>query len=153
MKIEYGILLVVVVALLLGGCASNLSGESFSREEARKVQKVRFAVVEHVRDVIIEGTKTPVGAAAGAVVGSIAGSSMGNGKGSSVGAVLGSVLGGVAGAVVEEEVTKKQGVEVTVKMDNGEIFAIVQQATKNEIFSVGEKVRVLSRRGVMRVTH
>jgi len=153
MKIEYGVLLVVAVALLLGGCASNLSGESFSREEARKAQKVRFAVVEHVRDVIIEGTKTPVGAAAGAVVGSIAGSTLGDGKGSKIGAVLGSVVGGVAGAATEEAVTKRQGVEVTVKMDNGEIFAIVQQATKNETFAVGDKVRVLSRRGVMRVTH
>mgnify|MGYP000889797149 CR=1 FL=1 len=30
------------LALTLGGCASNLSGDSYSRDEARKVQTVRM---------------------------------------------------------------------------------------------------------------
>ena len=51
----------------LTGCASSLSGESYSRSEARTVQQVEYGVVENLRPVKIEGTKTPIGSGAGAV--------------------------------------------------------------------------------------
>ena len=68
--------------LLLGGCASNLSGDSYSRDEARTVQNVRMGTIEYLRPVQIEGTKSPVGAGAGAVVGGLGGSTIGGGTGS-----------------------------------------------------------------------
>jgi outer membrane lipoprotein SlyB len=48
-------------------------------------------------------------------------------------------------------VTKKQGLEITVKLDNGELRAITQEA--DETFRPGERVRLLSGGGVTRVTH
>ena len=62
------------VAMLLSGCPSNLTGDSYSRADARKVQTIRMGTIESLRPVRIEGTKTPVGAVAGAAVGGIAGS-------------------------------------------------------------------------------
>jgi len=143
----------LLVVFGLTGCASSLSGESYSRSEARTVQQVEYGVVEYLRAVKIEGTKTPIGSGAGAVAGGIAGSSVGGGKGSYVMAVIGAVAGGMAGAAIEEGVTRTQGVEITVKMDNGQTIAIVQALSPNERFSVGDRVRVIRSGQTSRVAH
>jgi outer membrane lipoprotein SlyB len=79
------------------------------------------------------------------------GSTVGHGKGSAAGAVVGAVAGGVVGAATEEAVTRKPGMEITVKLDGGAMVAIVQEA--DEAFHPGERVRILSGGGVSRVTH
>lgn len=141
------------MSLLLGGCASNLSGDSYSRDEARRVQTVRMGTIESLRPVKIEGTKTPIGGGAGAVVGGVAGSAIGGGRGSIVAAVIGAVAGGLAGSAAEEGLTRTQGVEVTVREDDGSMRAYVQQVQENEIFRVGERVRIVTVNGTSRVTH
>lgn len=87
----------LVAALTLGGCASGLGSRDYSRGQARGAQEVQMGVVVAVRDVKIEGTKTPIGTGAGAVVGGVAGSQIGGGRGSLVGAVVGAVAGGLGG--------------------------------------------------------
>lgn len=141
------------MSLLLGGCASNLSGDSYSRDEARRVQTVRMGTIESLRPVKIEGTKTPIGGGAGAVVGGVAGSAIGGGRGSIVAAVIGAVAGGLAGSAAEEGLTRTQGVEITVREDDGSMRAYVQQVQENEIFRVGERVRIMTVNGTSRVTH
>lgn len=141
------------MALMLGGCASNLTGDSYSRDEARTVQTVRMGTIESLRPVKIEGTKTPIGGAAGAVVGGVGGSAIGGGRGSIVAAVIGAVAGGLLGSATEEGLTRTQGVEITVREDDGSMRAYVQQVQENEIFRVGERVRIMSINGTSRVTH
>ena len=139
-----------VVATVLTGCAAGLGGGTYSREQARREQTVRMGYVESVREVKLEGTRSGVGPAAGAVVGGIAGSNVGGGRGSAVAAVLGAVAGGVAGQAAEQGVTGKRGVEVTVKLDNGQMVAIMQEA--DETFRPGDRVRILSDGATSRVT-
>lgn len=139
------------ILLVLSGCMSSNSGDVYSREEARKTQTVRLGVVESVRNVKLEGTKTPIGGGAGAVVGGIAGSSVGGGKGQAIATVLGALVGGLAGAAAEEGVTRKDGLEITVKLENGTMLAIVQEA--DVAFSPGDKVRLVESGGTTRVTH
>ncbi|HSC83003.1 MAG TPA: glycine zipper domain-containing protein [Pseudomonas sp.] len=141
------------MALTLGGCVSNLSGESYSREEARKVQTVRLGTIESLRPVKIEGTKTPIGAGAGAVVGGLGGSTVGHGTGSAVAAVIGAVAGGFLGSMTEEGLTRTQGVEITVREDDGTLRAYVQEVQENEVFRVGERVRIMTVDGTSRVAH
>ncbi len=141
----------VAIAAAVAGCAPSLSGGAYSRGEARKEQTVRLGVVESVRPVTLEGTKTPIGAAAGAAVGGIAGSEIGHGKGAAIGAIGGAVLGGLAGAAAEEALTRKPGLEITVKLDSGGLIAVTQEA--DESFKPGDRVRVVSGGGVTRVTH
>ncbi|MDZ5603609.1 glycine zipper 2TM domain-containing protein [Pseudomonas sp. RP23018S] len=140
-------------SLLLGGCASNLSGDSYSRDEARRVQTVRMGTIESLRPVKIEGTKTPIGGGAGAVVGGVAGSAIGGGRGSLVAAVIGAVAGGLAGSAAEEGITRTQGVEITVREDDGSMRAYVQSVQQNEVFRVGERVRIMTVDGTSRVSH
>ena len=87
---------IMLLSLILGACASSNSGGVYSREEARKVQTVRMGVVESVRSVKLEGTKTPIGTVAGAAVGGVAGNSIGKGDDNIIGAVIGAVVGGLA---------------------------------------------------------
>ena len=136
---------------LLTGCASGVGGKDYTRAQARTVQEVEMGRVDSVREVRIEGTKTPIGAGAGAVVGGVAGSTMGSGKGNIVGAAVGAVLGGLGGAAAEEAVTRKTGVEITVKLDSGRMLAVTQAA--DEAFREGDRVRVLTGGGVTRVSH
>jgi outer membrane lipoprotein SlyB len=145
------LLAVSLLAALLAACASSNSGSVYSRDEARKVQTVKTGVIESVRQVKLEGTKSPVGTIAGGAVGGIAGSSVGGGRGSAIAAVIGAVAGGLAGSALEEGITRKDGVELTVKLDGGGLIAIVQEA--DEVFTAGEKVRILESGGVSRVSH
>lgn len=142
---------VVAAALLLGACASSNSGSVYKRGEAREIQTVKTGVVESVRQVRLEGTKSPVGSVGGAAVGGIAGSTVGHGRGSAIATVVGAVVGGLAGAAAEEGITRKDGVEITVKLDSGNLVAVVQEA--DEVFAPGEKVRIVESGGVARVTH
>ena len=143
--------LLLLSMALLAGCASSKSGEVYSRDQARREQTVRMGIVESVRDVQMEGTKSSVGVVAGAAVGGIAGSTLGGGRGSAVAAVIGAVAGGIAGAAIEEGVTRRQAMEITVKLDNGQFLAIVQEGDANE-FRPGDRVRLLSTGGETRVT-
>ncbi len=141
----------LIAAGLLSGCASDLGGSNYGRTEARRTMSVRFGVVESVRNVTLDGTQSPVGGLAGAAIGGIAGSNIGGGKAQSIGAILGAVAGGVVGANAEEKFTRKNGLEITVKLDNGEYLAIVQEA--DDVFKPGDKVRLLSQGGTTRVSH
>ncbi|MBI3545287.1 MAG: glycine zipper 2TM domain-containing protein [Gammaproteobacteria bacterium] len=148
---RYFIPIGLIFVSLLSACASGVGGGDYSRAQTRGVQEVQMAVVESVREVRIEGTKSGVGSLAGAAVGGVAGSTIGRGKGSVVGSVLGAVAGGVGGAAVEESGTRQKGLEITVKLDGGRIIAVTQAA--DEQFKVGDRVRVLSGGGVTRVSH
>lgn len=143
--------LLLIAAALLAGCASSKSGEVYTRDQARREQTIRMGIVESVRPVTMEGTKSAVGPMAGAAVGGIAGSTLGHGKGSAVTAVIGAVAGGLAGAAIEEGVTRRQALEITVKLDNGQFLAIVQEGDAAE-FRPGDRVRLLSTGGETRVT-
>ena len=129
--------------LALAGCASSKSGDVYTRDQARREQTVRMGVVESVREVLMEGTKSPAGTIAGGAVGGIAGSTVGGGKGAAVAAVIGAVAGAIAGSAIEEGVTRRQAMEITVKLDGGRIIAVVQEGDPRE-FRPGDRVRVLS---------
>ena len=143
-------ILAAALAVALAGCITHESGNVYSKHEAGREQTVRMATVDSVRKVMLEGSQSGLGAAAGGAVGGIAGSQAGHGAGSSVGAVLGGVAGGVAGNVLENKATSHDALEITVKLDSGEMRAIVQEADQQ--FTPGQRVRLLSSGGVTRVT-
>lgn len=143
----------ILLLSLLSGCASNLQGDSYSRDDARQVQSVQYGTIEATRLVVIEGTKTPIGTVAGGAVGGIAGSSIGDGKGAAIAAVVGAVAGGLAGSAIEEEATKTQGVELVVRLNKtNETIAVVQQHDPANPFHVGDRVRLMTVNGQTRVS-
>lgn len=144
-------MMALLASLGLAGCASSLTGDTYSRDEARRAMVVRYATIDSMRLVKLEGTKSNIGTVAGGAVGGIAGSTIGSGKGSAVGAVIGAVAGGIAGAAVEEGVTRSQGIEITVRLENGSHMAIVQEYN-GENFVPGQRVRLVQNGSTTRVT-
>ncbi|MCD4719651.1 MAG: glycine zipper 2TM domain-containing protein [Desulfobacula sp.] len=136
------ILLVVIIAAYVTGCASSRSGEVYSRDQARQVQIVENGTVESVKEVTIEGTKTPIGIAAGGVAGGVLGSTIGSGSGKTVAVVLGALAGAAAGTLVEEGITRKPALEIIVKKDNGQTLVVVQEA--DIMIAAGDRVRIIT---------
>jgi len=150
MKKLAAIAVALAAVTVLSACAPGQGANTYSRSQARTEQSVRMGTVESVRNVRLEGTRSPIGTIAGGAVGGVAGSAVGGGRGSTIGAILGAVAGGVAGSAIEEGATRKDGVEITIRLDNGNIIAITQEA--DETFRPGDRVRVLSGGGTSRVT-
>lgn len=144
---------IVLICSILGftGCAGKRHGDVYSVQEARSIQQVRYGTITKIDPVTIEGEGQAVGAIAGAAVGGILGSKIGGGSGSDIAAIGGGVLGGVAGSKAAESVTRRQGVNLTIKMDSGETIAVVQEVNPNVIFQVGQRVRVNVDGGTARV--
>ena len=141
-----------MMLMLLTACASNLGGASYQRGEVGTMQNVEYGTIVSLRPVKIEGTKSGIGTAAGAVAGSVAASGASGGKTGTVAAVIGAVLGGLAGSAMEEGMTRSDGVEFGLKMDDGREISLVQALTPNEVFSVGDTVRVIYNGGRARVS-
>lgn len=143
-----------VVALgaivVLSGCMTRESADVYSKHEAGREQLVRYATVDSVRKVVIQGSQSGVGAVAGGVSGGVAGSGVGQGRGSATAAVLGGVAGGVIGNTVEEKMTRKDAFEIVVKLDSGELRAIVQES--DVAFQPGQRVKLVTSGGITRVT-
>ncbi len=143
---------VAVVMVVLSGCMSDLTGTTYSREEARQMQVVKFGTIAEVRFVKLEGTNSDVGTLAGGAVGGLAaGSNIGKGSGKAVAAIAGAVAGGVLGHMAEKKLTEKQGVEVTVRLEDGSFVSVVQQADPNAPFAAGDWVKILMQGSTSRV--
>jgi outer membrane lipoprotein SlyB len=114
-----------------------------------------MATVESVRGVKISsnnGQPSGLGAIGGGALGGVAGSTIGGGTGSIITGIIGGIAGAVAGNAIENRTAISDGLEITVRLDNGDMRAITQTAT-GEVFQAGERVRLLSSGGVTRVTH
>ncbi len=147
------LILALSTLLLLGACASEKTGEVYTRDQVRQVQTYKVGVIESLRDVRIEGTQSQVGTTAGTLIGGIAGSGASQGKTGQVASVLGAVVGGMAGAAAEEAYTRENGLEIGIKLEDGNHISVVQAKSESETFKIGDKVRVLESAGVTRVTH
>jgi len=131
------ILTAIIISLLtlgLTGCVSGLQGSTYSRSEARQVQEVEFGTVLSTNPVVIEGKQSGAGQLPGAIIGGVAGSSVGEGKGQQIFTILGAVGGAVVGSMIEEQATRTQGLELTIKMDSGKTLSIVQEVDNVNVF-------------------
>ena len=138
------VVLAVLGAAFVAGCATPQTGDTYTRGEALRAQTVEMGVLESLRPVKIENAQTGVGTVGGAALGGVAGSALGSGTRASVaGAIAGAIVGGLVGTAVEKEVGKADGVELTVRLDSGRMIAVVQEGSGAE-FRPGDRVRVTS---------
>lgn len=141
----------ISMSLWLTGCALQPS-DSFSRRELNQSYRVEMGTVERVKNVPIQGTDSGVGTIGGGALGGIAGGAIGGGRGSSIASVVGVIGGLVIGNALESQATQELGLELTVKLDNGQTALVIQAAEPS--FQIGDRVRVLSGKdGKTRVTH
>jgi len=142
----------LVSVVVLAGCAMTPNSSNvYQSYQTQGEQSVRMGVVESIRNVTINSGQTGVGTVGGAVLGGLAGSTIGGGRGSIAAAVGGAIVGGLVGQKVEQSANTKAGLEITVRLENGKLVAVTQDA--DVPFYVGDRVRLLSEGGVTRVTH
>ncbi|MDG1938023.1 MAG: hypothetical protein P8J42_02595 [Pseudomonadales bacterium] len=145
---------ILTAGLLLVACVpSQQTGTSYSRDEARAVQNVKLGTIVDATPVMIEGTKTGIGGVLGGVVGGLAGSTVDDGTTGDIAAVIVGAAGAAVGAKAESAITKAQGMEYTIKLDDGEVISVVQALDPNaEPIGAGDAVKLLSQGGTFRVT-
>lgn len=134
----------ILATAVLAGCATNPIGAPVSGNSVQRAQTVEFGVVTAARPVAIQANSTALGTTTGAVVGGAIGSNLGSGSfANTAGAVGGAVAGGMAGNAIQSNAGARQGVEVTVNMDNGRTIVVVQEGSP-DAFRPGDRVRVTS---------
>ena len=143
-------------ALVLAGCAtSSSSGREYSAKQSRQPLTVVEAVVQSVSAVVIapEDNETGGGQVAGGLIGAIVGSGAGDrgGRNSQAGAVLGGVLGSLAGTKAQKAFQRKEGLQIIVRLEGGELLAVTQDA--DVPFAAGELVYVLRGNGETRISN
>ena len=110
--------------------------------QVRSAQTVQYGTVVSVQPVTLEEDRPAVlGTVGGGVVGGVLGNMVGGGRGKTLATIAGAALGAAGGYAGEKALTKQNGLEITVEMENGQQLSIVQAADQQ--FSPGERVRVL----------
>jgi len=133
----------IIFLLSLAACASQTGG-SYSSSQTRSPQTVTMGTITQLNEAFISNDASGVGTLGGAVVGGVAGSTLGGGRGRILTTLGGAVLGGLLGTGVEKAVNSKDALDITVKLDNGQMLSIVQElGTEERSFAVGDRVRVL----------
>ncbi len=140
-----------VVAALAACAGPHPSASVYQPRHTMNEHTIRMGAVESVRDVTLSGHDTGIGSMAGAVIGSSVMSNVGRGSGSFVASIVGAIAGGMIGQRAEAGAASRPGVEITVRLDNGELRAVTQLA--DELFQPGERVRLHSSSNGTRVTH
>lgn len=137
---------------LAAGCTDMHSGDTYDGYQAGVVQNVSFGTITNVRQVTIQddSSNAPVGALAGAVVGGVLGNAIGQGTGRGIATVGGAVAGGLAGNAIQNQVGKTKGMELEIRLDNGQTIAVVQKYNAN--FRNGARVRITQTGGQAKVS-
>ena len=133
-----------LIALVLSGCARNISSDVYSESHVGEASRTFRGVVTHVRQVQVAPEKLEeniIGAGAGALGGGLAASHIGGGKGQIAATAAGAIAGGLAGAYAEKMLKTQDALEYSVELRNGEMRTIVQGP--NPAFSVGQPVLVI----------
>lgn len=128
----------LAVALIQGCATSSVEPDVYSRGTARTPFRVYTGEVLSVERVKIEGEATRIGELGGAVIGYEAARSGVTDTG--LAGAIGGVAGAIAGQAIEKAVTGTDGLRIMVRLDNGNVLAIVQG--DQTAFSGGESVYV-----------
>ncbi|NLS11525.1 glycine zipper 2TM domain-containing protein [Vibrio sp. SM6] len=142
-----------IIALTVGavsvigvaGCSSpNPYGNAYGSADTRTIQQVYYGTIIKTEPVTIDSSEgsNAIGTIAGAAIGGILGSKIGGGTGSDIAAIGGGLLGGYAGSEAAGELGKRNGVNLTIRLEDGQIISIVQEVNPNMMFQVGEEVQV-----------
>ena len=139
------------LATVLAGCANpSASTRVYTFDQAQRAQTVTLGYVIGVRPVTIQASQTSgMGMIAGGALGAVTGSAVGGGSGRRITTVGGAVGGAMAGNAIENASARRAGLEITVRLDSGDVRVITQEA--DVPISTGQRVQIVTQGGVSRV--
>ncbi|MCK9489723.1 MAG: glycine zipper 2TM domain-containing protein [Xanthomonadales bacterium] len=140
-------LMVSVVALLLGACASTQGGQYYGNRGYGPVDGYAYCQqcgeVERIDRVYGQPQASGGGAIAGALIGGILGNQVGSGSGRQAAAVAGAVAGGVTGHRIERNTSAAPSHDLFVRMDDGRRIVVSQRELGG--IREGSRVRISGR--------
>ena len=137
------------ITLLLAGCAGDQYGLGGKPAAEAPKEVVKLGVIESATPIEMDASSGG-GSSVGGIFGQVGGANTGGGRGATVGTILGSVLGGTLGH--QAGIATRPGMEIWVKLDGGEgKSAYVMQPGNPDAFKVGDRVRVVRKKGETRV--
>ena len=140
---------IIAGALLATACVSPDSANVYQKGDMRRLGTVRSGVVEQIRQVKMEDSQG-IGAIAGGAIGGIAGSArVGRGSGSSIAGVIGALLGGLLGDQLERGITRKDVLEIIVRLNTGERLLVVEDT--DVVLQPGQAVDIIDNGKTARV--
>lgn len=145
-------LMLTLSLLLIQGCAKSLEGDVYSRDEAQRTMNMQMATITATKPIVIEGDRSQTGKLAGGLIGGAAGYGVTESNTQALTTAIGTVAGAVVGQMAEEQLSRAQGLEITLKLDNGEDIIIVQEVDDVGDFVAGDKVKLVSGSGKLHVT-
>lgn len=134
--------LLVLIAAAAAGCTSSRSLPVYRPGQVNQARTNELGTVNSVRAVVIErdtGVRTSAGARAGSSLGRAV--ATGQNPVVAVAGAAGSVVGEIAGRAIETMVTRVEGQEIEVRLDDGNTVTVVQE--NNPPFLGGERVRIV----------
>ena len=112
--------------------------------DGRGATKVEFGRVVQSTPVVIDGRQTGVGMLGGGLVGAVATVP----KKATTGAIVTSAAGTIGGAIVggkfEEVMTRRNGQEILVRLEEGKVVTVTQDV-EGGYFQEGDRVKVVHR--------
>jgi outer membrane lipoprotein SlyB len=149
-RLVIGAFALSAVALVSGCAKPSASANVYNYNQTQRDQIVRNGTVINVRPITIQSEQSSgAGAIAGGAVGGVAGSAIGGGTGRTLAIIGGAILGALAGNAIEDKMDKKDGLEISVRLDNGETRVIAQEADLP--IMMNQRVQVVSGAGPTRV--
>ncbi len=148
----------IVFSLIFVGCQSSSSRSRYPISSTGMAKQLDDGTIIDIREVVIDGSSSGIGAYGGAIGGSVVGGTVGaeisgTSLGTAVGAAGGMIAGGVVGPKIEKALTSQRAQELIIQMDEGGTIVVVQEIREPR-FNIGDPVKVDSNlAGAARVFH
>lgn len=133
---------------IVAAAVALLCGAGAGDAQAQTLQTIRNGEVVSVDEVQITERATGRGAQTGATVGAIAGYAAAGHGDRWLGSLLGGAVGGAAGGAAEKASKKRPGLQLVVRLDNGEEVGVqvpLAKKKKNQVsYAPGDRVRLMT---------
>jgi len=124
------------------GCAPR----GYAQSSVNQAMRVEPGVITSIKQVAINnnGVGNGLGSVLGTATGAVLGDKVGGGTGKYIATAVGAVAGGVVGGMVGDQMDSRYGVEVVVKLTNGQTVAtVLPQNESLSVLGAGQAVNVL----------
>lgn len=116
------------------------AGAAAVKSPMRETVCLNCGVIVSMREVVVTGEGSGVGAVGGAVVGGLLGHQVGGGSGKQIATVVGAVGGAVAGNEVEKRIGSTKTQEITVQLDDGSNMVVRDSGPA--VWRSGDRVKI-----------
>lgn len=134
----------IISIVILSGCARDIDSNVYTHSNIDEASKTYEGTIVSVRGAVVKNadlnSDNTTGMILGGVLGGVTGSAFGGGNGKIVASALGAAAGATAGSLIQGKASKQNAVEYVVKLNNGQLYTIVQG--KDVIYGKGQKVFV-----------